>query len=403
LRYHCAAELRSGLIAHKTNLQGDWNGLRRRAISCGRFFLFLAVIGVTTRAWSRQAEPGSLPSPILTADVTLPADPHPLGSPEHNLPEESSQGSIHGVVVGRDEAVYEGAEIELAEADSPAAGSNDQTGKTATTDSNGRFNLDGVPSGAFTLTVSAPGFATQVVSGVLQPGQSYETAAVVLPVALAASEVVVSASSQEIVEEQVKLEETQRVFGVIPNFYVSYVPDAPPLAPRQKFGLAWKSSIDPITFLSTGAFAGVEQAKNSFAGYGQGAQGYAKRYAANYADNFIGSMIGGAILPSLLKQDPRYFYKGTGTTRSRIFYAIANAVICKGDNGKWQANYSSIAGGIAAGGIANLYYPAGSRDRASLIVESNLLGAASNAVQNLFQEFLVRRLTPRIPDYGSAN
>jgi Carboxypeptidase regulatory-like domain len=371
-------------------------------MSYGRSFVVLALIGITARAWSRQLQPTESASPTLTAAVTLRVDPHaPESDPEsaaHNLAGEPSQGSIHGVVVGRDEAVYEGAQIELAPADT-----NDPPGKTATTDSNGRFNLDAVPAGAFTLTVSAPGFATQMVSGVLRPGQSYETAAVVLPVAAAASEVEVTASSQEIVQEQVRLEESQRVFGVIPNFYVSYVPDAPPLTSRQKFDLAWKSSVDPITFLATGAFAGVEQAKNSFAGYGQGAQGYAKRYAANYANNFIGSMIGGAILPSVLKQDPRYFYKGTGTTRSRIFYAIANAVVCKGDNGSWQLNYSSIAGGIAAGGIANLYYPAGSRDRASLIVESNLLGMASSAVQNLFQEFVVRRMTPRIPDYGSAN
>ena len=107
-------------------------------------------------------------------------------------------------------------------------------------------------------------------------------------------------------------------------------PTLPPLNPRtQKFHLAWRSSIDPVAFLAAGVFAGIEQATNTFPGYGQGAQGYAKRYGANYADSFIDTMIGGAILPSLLKQDPRYFYKGTGTTRSRILYAIANSVICK--------------------------------------------------------------------------
>ncbi len=316
------------------------------------------------------------------------------------MPEESSQGSIHGVVVGRDEAVYEGARITLDETSSPEIGSNDTPGKTATTDSNGRFIFDGVPSGAFKLTVSAQGFATQVVSGVLQPGESYEAPAVVLPVAMAASEVVVTASPQEIVQEQLKLEETQRVFGVIPNFYVSYVPNAPPLAPGQKFNLAWRSSIDPITFLSAAAFAGVQQARNTFSGYGQGAQGYARRYAANYADNFIGTMIGGAVLPSLLKQDPRYFYKGTGSTRSRVLYAIANAVVCKGDNGNWQVNYSGIFGGLAAGGISNLYYPAANREGVRLTFEEAGLGTVSGAVQNLFQEFLVRRLTPRVPDYG---
>jgi hypothetical protein len=395
-------ELRPGLVVRISNLGSGANGPRPQAINHGRFLLFLALFVVTQPAWS-QIQPAALSSSNLTADAALPADPHPQGSAVNETPEGSSQGSIHGVVVGRDDAVYEGAQVEFDRADLPDVGSSNPLGKTATTDSNGRFNFDGIPSGAFKLTVSAQGFATQVVAGYLQPGESFEAPEVVLPVAAAASEVEVTASTQEIVAEQLKLEETQRVFGVIPNFYVSYVPDAPPLTSRQKFNLAWKSSIDPITFLSTGAFAGVEQAKNTLGGYGQGAQGYAKRYAANYANNFIGTMIGGAILPSVLKQDPRYFYKGTGTTRSRILYAIANAVVCKGDNGSWQLNYSSILGGLAAGGIANLYYPAGSRDRASLIVESTLLGTASGAVQNLFQEFIVRRLTPRVPDYGTAN
>ena len=105
-------------------------------------------------------------------------------------------------------------------------------------------------------------------------------------------------------------------------------------------------------------------------------------------------MIGGAILPSLLKQDPRYFYKGTGSTRSRILYALANAVICKGDNGHWQFDYSGILGALAAGGISNLYYPASSRNRAGLTFENTLIGIGGSAVGNLFQEFLIRKLTP---------
>src|SRR5262249_50099200 len=155
----------------------------------------------------------------------------------------------------------------------------------------------------------------------------------------------------EIAEEQLKEQEKQRVLGVIPNFYVSYVPDAAPLTPKQKFGLAWKTSIDPVSFGITAAIAGGQQADNDFRRYGQGAQGYAKRFGAAYANLVSSTFIGGAILPSLLKQDPRYFYKGTGTKRSRFFYAVANSVICKGDNGRWQPNYSGVLGGLAAGGI----------------------------------------------------
>ena len=104
-------------------------------------------------------------------------------------------------------------------------------------------------------------------------------------------------------------------------------------------------------------------------------------------------------MPSVLKQDPRYFYKGTGTTRSRALYAVANAVICKGDNGHWQTNYSSILGGVAAGGISNFYYPSADRNGVTLTIENTALGIAGSAIGNLFQEFLVRRLTPHLPDY----
>jgi hypothetical protein len=269
-------------------------------------------------------------------------------------------------------------------------------------DSEGRFNFANVPPGPFRLTVSSTGFATQVVTGTLHAGENYEAKAIVLTMSGTISDVVVTASPQEIAQEQLKQEETQRVLGVIPNFYVTYVPNAPPLTSKQKFNLAWKSSIDPVTFLAVGFFAGVEQATNSYSGYGQGAQGYGKRYGAGFADSFLGTMIGGAILPSWWKQDPRYFYKGTGTTRSRMMYALENAVICKGDNGRWQVNYSAIVGGIAAGGISNLYYPAASRDGAELTFLNVLIGTGESAVGNLFQEFVIRRLTPRVPNYGNG-
>jgi hypothetical protein len=69
-------------------------------------------------------------------------------------------------------------------------------------------------------------------------------------------------------------------------------------------------------------------------------------------------------------------------------------VICKGDNGHWQANYSGILGSLAAGGISNLYYPAKNRDGAELTFENTLIGIGETAAVNVLQEFLIRRLTP---------
>jgi hypothetical protein len=188
--------------------------------------------------------------------------------------------------------------------------------------------------------------------------------------------------------------------GVLPNFYVSYIPNAVPLTSKQKFKLAGRTVMDPFPFVFVGGAAGVEQAQNHFRGYGQGAPGYAKRFGAGYADTVAGTFIGSAILPSLLKQGSALFLQGNKP--SRFLYAIANSVICKGDNGRWQANYSNIPGNLAAGGISNLYYPAQDRDGAELAFENAGIGIAASAVANLVQEFVIRKLTPKLPHTAPA-
>jgi len=146
-----------------------------------------------------------------------------------------------------------------------------------------------------------------------------------------------------------------------------------------------------------GAIAGGQQANNSFPGYGQGAAGYARRFGAAYGDFLIGTYIGNAILPSILRQDPRYFYKGTGTTKSRILYAISRSVMAKGDNGRWQPDYSGILGSLAASGISNLYYPEADRHGFESTVSNTLIGIGTSAAVNILQEFVFRKLTPKAP------
>ncbi|MDR3774130.1 MAG: carboxypeptidase-like regulatory domain-containing protein [Terracidiphilus sp.] len=320
-------------------------------------------------------------------------------------PIQPATGSIHGVVVDREGAVYEGAQVALSLAQASAgSGANPDTAavQATRTDSYGRFSFSGVSGGAFRLTVGSAGFATQVVTGTLEPGESYECEPIVLVMSGAASEVRVAASREEIAVEQFRQEETQHVLGVLPNFYVSYVPNAPPLTAKQKFHLAWRSAVDPMNFVAVGAMAGMEQATNSFSGYGQGAQGYGKRFGALFADSATDNFIGGALLSSWWKQDPRYFYKGTGSVKSRVAYAIANSVMCRGDNGKWQVDYSAIVGGLASAGISNAYYPEEAREGAGPMFENMVVGFGSSAMQNLFQEFLIRRLTPKVPNYGAG-
>ncbi len=317
-----------------------------------------------------------------------------IGQTQQAPPPEQPPGTIIGTVVDQSGAVMVGAHVKLnSQAPSPS--------QEVLTGDDGQFSFANVAPGPFQLTITSPRFATHTSSGTLHSGETYLVPQIALAVA-ADIEVQVGVSPDEIAEEQIKVEEKQRVLGVIPNFYVSYVPNAAPLNAKQKFKLAWKSTIDPITILIVGAAAGVEQAQNHFRGYGQGAEGYGKRFGAGYADTVTSTFIGGAILPSLLKQDPRYFYKGTGTNGSRVLYAIANSVICKGDNRRWQPNYSNILGNLAAGGISNLYYPAEDRNGAGLTFETAAIGIGATAIANLFQEFVVRKFTPKLPSNTQA-
>jgi hypothetical protein len=323
----------------------------------------------------------------------VPAASSPLpDAPTANLrqPDQQLPGNISGTIVDPSGATVAGARVVLSRDDNSPK-------QEVLSGDDGQFSFANVAPGPFQITVTSELFTTQKTPGVLHPGEILVLPQIVFALATEVSQVQVVVPRIEIAEEELKVEEKQRVFGVIPNFYVSYIPNAAPLASKQKFQLAWRTTIDPINFAITGAIAGVQQANNTFSGYGQGAQGYAKRYGASYGDFVTGTFIGSAILPSLLKQDPRYFYKGTGSVRSRVLYALANSVICKGDNGHWQPNYSSIIGSLAAGGISNLYYPPQNRDGAELTFQNTFIGIGETAATNLLQEFVIRKLTPNVP------
>jgi len=351
--------------------------------------LGILLCGLATLAQSQE------PPVAASATSDQPAASVPAASARGSLPEPQPSGSISGTVVDATGAFIVGARVSITRKDpSPY--------REVLSGDDGQFSFINIPAGPFGLTITAPGFAAQTFTGTLRSGEVYTVPQTTLAVATAVTEVRVVPKRIEVAEDEIKEEEKQRVLGVIPNFYVTYLPNAVPLSAKQKFELAWKTTVDPVNFGITGVIAGVQQAQNDFSGYGQGAQGFAKRYGASYADFVVGTFVGSAVLPSLLKQDPRYFYKGTGSKRSRILYALANAVICKGDNGHWQANYSSILGSLAAGGISNLYYPAKNRDGAELTFENALIGIGASAAANLLQEFLIRKLTPNGPNHAAA-
>ena len=270
--------------------------------------------------------------------------------------------------------------------------------RIALTNNNGFFEFHDVKPGIpFHITASAEKLADwRSPSMTIAPNQFKILTEIRLRVPTAITTVEVTQTSEEIATEQVKTQEKQRIFGFIPNFYVTYDPNPVPLPPKLKFRLALKTATDPITFLGTGVVSALQQAGDT-PNYGQGAQGYAKRFGANTADTFTDIMIGGAILPSLLHQDPRYFYQGTGTTKSRMRHALLYPFVCKGDNGELQPNYSSLGGDLASSAISTIYYPKSNRG-VGVVFTNFAISTGARMVSSLAQEFVLRKLTRKKRD-----
>jgi hypothetical protein len=350
-----------------------------------RFAMVLVSCGSMVNAQSPvPAETGSGTS------IEGSSSPHANNSPQETqeLPPRAAAkpGSIVGTILDQSGSVTVGAVVRLTSEDKSFS-------REVVSGDNGQFSFSNIPPGQFKLSVNSTGFGNELYSGELAPGQTYLVPAIVLSIAtvVTAIDVNVSVDPVEVAAEEVKEQEQQRVLGFIPNFYVTYRADAAPLTTKLKFQLAWKSSTDPVTMFGTAFLAGLQQAGDQYSEFGQGAQGYGKRFGAAYADVLASTFLSGAVFPSLLRQDPRYFYKGTGSTRSRILRAVDNSVICKGDNGRWQINYSNIAGSFGGAAIASTYYP--TKNQASVILSNGLIRLGESSLAGIFQEFVARRLT----------
>jgi hypothetical protein len=267
--------------------------------------------------------------------------------------------------------------------------------RTMTTTENGSFELhDLQPEQPYEITITAPGFADWKSSSMtLAPGEFKIVTGIQLQIRTEVTEVDVRYDPVQVAIEQLKAEEHQRVLGFVPNFYVSYEKSPAPLTAKMKFQLALKVSTDPVTAAGIFGMAGIRQAADS-PRYGQGWGAYGKRFGATAADGFSGIMIGGAILPSVLHQDPRYFYQGTGTTASRIRHAMFSPFVTRSDSGKSMPNYSSLGGDLAAAGISNLYFPRSDRG-VGLVFGNFAIETAERIGASLAQEFIIGRFTKR--------
>jgi hypothetical protein len=320
----------------------------------------------------------------------LPDAPHPQQITEiGDAQQAAASASLTGTVLDTNRDVLQGATVTL-------AGPSDFT-RTVQSGGDGEFAFIGLPPNVYKLTVTAPGMSTFTSPQI--PLAASETR-IVPPITLSVSGVTTSVnvteSKQQLSTEQVQIALQQRIGGVIPNFYSTYDWNAPPMLAKQKFQLSLRSIFDPVALFSVAGLAGAEQYQNVFPAYGSGIEGYGKRYGAAFANHASGIFLGRAVYPAIFHQDPRYFYRGKGNVGSRALYAIAAAVIARGDDGHWKPNYSRVLGNFSAAAISNAYYPAADRG-ASLVLLNGLAGTGADAAANLIREFLLKRITSHVP------
>jgi len=356
-------------------------GIFHALVLCILFF------GVSPAAYTQEL------SKLITDEADLPDAPSFASSPQSS--NRQSTATISGYVTDVNGGIVPTARITL----------QSQEGlpdRTEPADATGFFSFNNLPAGTFKIKVTATDLQPYESFEIpLRAGENRQLPIIALPIATSNVTVQVVVTQEQVANEQVTAQIQQRVFGIFPNFYTSFVWDAAPLNPKQKFRLAFRSATDPVTFFTTGFLAGIQQARDTYPDYGQGAEGYAKRYGADYADIFVGRMLGAAVLPSILHQDPRYFYQGSGSFGSRTWHALSSAFICRGDNGKRQFNFSHILGNFAAGSISNLYRPDNDRGIV-LAIDNALLHTAANAAGNLAREFALKNITTKVTSNGRA-
>jgi hypothetical protein len=267
----------------------------------------------------------------------------------------------------------------------------------------GGFTFSNLSPGSFVITVTASGFQqANSAKFMLAENETYHVPNVVLAVAGASTDVVVH-PTEVIAAQQMKAEEKQRLLGIVPDFYVSYIWDAAPLNAKQKFSMQLRDTIDPTTFIGVSIGAGIQQTRNSFPGFGQGAAGYGKRWGALFANGRTGNFFSRAVFPSMFHQDPRYFYEGSaGSTWSSTKHAVGYAFVARSDNGHVMPNYSLFLGNLCSGALSNLYYPGSSRG-AGLIFENAALGFSGRIAQNMAHEFLFKHLTKHVFGKGKPS
>ena len=342
------------------------------------------------RGTSSEALPDA-PSFVQAAGAVSPQQAQAVAAQQGKAGEASISGQITDVNGG----IVPGATVSVMDA-------TGKPGRKAVADGEGRFALDELAAGTYKLKIDADGLQSfEPPPIVLKDAERYTLPITALPIATANQSVDVVLTRDEIAEEELRLEEKQRLLGFIPNFYTSYVWNAAPLSRKQKLRLSVRSITDPYVFARVGLQAGVQQVRGTYPEYGDDVGGYFTRFASDYGDALAGRLIGSALLPIVFHQDPRYFYRGTGGVKRRIVHALLASVVARSDKGGVVPNYTRTLGNFSAGYLSRVWHP-DTDNGLSLAFENMFIGIGESAGRNLLQEFLYKRISTHTPPFAKG-
>jgi hypothetical protein len=152
-----------------------------------------------------------------------------------------------------------------------------------------------------------------------------------------------------------------RLFYTLPNFLtLQGTQKLPPMSTKDKFKVVALGTFDYVEYPWWGVLAALSQAFNGNPAFGQGWGAYGKRYAVTAGDSLVENFMVGAVFPSVLHQDPRFYQSGQGGFVHRMGYSVSRIVVTRTDSGRAQFNYSEVFGSATAAAISTYTYHPGS-------------------------------------------
>jgi hypothetical protein len=168
-----------------------------------------------------------------------------------------------------------------------------------------------------------------------------------------------------------------------------------PLTSSQKMKRAFKSAfLSPRAFLLPGVSAIITEAGEDDLPHKDTDDRVAdglSRFAIKFGRRSTNVLLSNGVYASLFKQDPRYYRSESKSIAARAAYAASRVFVTRGDNGKYQPNYSRFAGQLSASALSNLWEQSTpGHDRIGTDATFRRFGSsfASGAILNVITEFL---------------